>query len=180
MKSIKKIFMSMICLLLVITVLGGCTTKDSKNSASQSTKVESKNDNTGEKEKNEDAHSSATKNVKVSEDGSYTSKNEVATYIKKYKKLPKNFITKNEAKQLGWISSQGNLNKVAPGKSIGGDKFGNFEGKLPKKNGRKYFECDIDYKGGKRNAKRIIFSNDGMIYYTKDHYNNFEKLNEEN
>ncbi|MBO4784863.1 MAG: ribonuclease [Lachnospiraceae bacterium] len=114
----------------------------------------------------------------VSEDGEYTSKEEVALYIHLYNHLPDNFITKKEAQDLGWDSSKGNLNKVAPGKSIGGDKFGNREGLLPKKEGRVYYECDIDYKKGSRNAKRIVFSNDGLIYYTEDHYESYELLYE--
>lgn len=114
----------------------------------------------------------------VSEDGEYTSKEEVALYIHLYNHLPSNYITKNEAKDLGWDSGAGNLNKVAPGKSIGGDKFGNREGLLPKKDKRVYYECDIDYVKGKRNGKRIVFSNDGLIYYTGDHYEKFELLYE--
>ncbi|MCR4929519.1 MAG: ribonuclease [Lachnospiraceae bacterium] len=116
--------------------------------------------------------------ISVSEDGEYTSKEEVALYIHLYNHLPSNFITKNEAKDLGWDSGAGNLNKVAPGKSIGGDKFGNREGLLPKKDKRVYYECDIDYVKGKRNGKRIVFSNDGLVYYTEDHYQTFELLYE--
>ena len=112
----------------------------------------------------------------VSEDGEYTSKEEVALYIHLYNHLPGNYITKKEAQDLGWDSSKGNLNTVAPGKSIGGDKFGNREELLPKKSGRVYYECDIDYKKGSRNAKRIVFSNDGLIYYTEDHYETYELL----
>ena len=112
----------------------------------------------------------------VSEDGEYTSKEEVAEYIYLYGHLPGNYITKNEAKKLGWDSKAGNLGKVAPGKSIGGDYFGNFEGLLPEADDRDYFECDIDSDGGFRNAKRIVFSNDGLIYYTEDHYESFELL----
>lgn len=118
----------------------------------------------------------AAQRVFVERNGTYTSKEEVAAYINKYDSLPCNYITKEQARRLGWISSQGNLNKVAPGKSIGGDRFGNYEQQLPVKRGRQYFECDIDYRGGRRNAKRIIFSNDGLIYYTEDHYNTFELL----
>lgn len=114
----------------------------------------------------------------VSEDKEYTSKEEVAEYIHLYNHLPSNFITKDEAKELGWSSSEGNLYKVAPGKSIGGDYFGNYEGILPKAKGRKYHECDIDSDGGYRNSKRIVFSNDGLIYYTEDHYETFELLYE--
>lgn len=111
----------------------------------------------------------------LSEEGNYTSKEDVALYLHTYEKLPQNYITKSEAQKLGW-KQKGTLDEVAPGKSIGGDKFGNFEGKLPKKNGRIYRECDIDYQKGNRNAKRIIYSNDGQIYYTEDHYKTFEEL----
>ena len=114
--------------------------------------------------------------TQLSEDGSYTSKEEVAEYIALYGRLPDNFITKKEAKALGWVSSEGNLREVAPGKSIGGDYFGNFEGNLPEKEGREYHECDIDSDGGYRGAKRIVYSNDGLIYYTEDHYETFELL----
>ncbi len=112
----------------------------------------------------------------VTEDGEYSDKEHVAAYIHKYNKLPDNYITKAEAEDLGWVSTKGNLWKVAPGKSIGGDRFGNYEGLLPKKKGRTYYECDIDYKGKTRNAKRIIYSNDGLIFYTSDHYETFEQL----
>lgn len=110
------------------------------------------------------------------EDGTYSSKEEVATYIHEFGHLPSNFITKKEAQELGWDNKEGNLWEVAPGKSIGGDKFGNREGLLPEKTGRKYYECDIDFEGGFRNGKRIVFSDDGLIYYTEDHYESFELL----
>lgn len=110
------------------------------------------------------------------EDGEYTSKEEVAEYIYLYGHLPSNFITKNEAKDLGWVSKEGNLDEVAPGMSIGGDYFGNYEGILPEEDGREYHECDIDFDGTYRNAKRIVYSNDGLIYYTEDHYETFELL----
>lgn len=112
----------------------------------------------------------------IQEEGNYTSKDEVAAYLNEYKHLPDNFIRKNEAKKLGWVSNKGNLGEVAPGKSIGGDKFGNYEGTLPEANGRKYYECDIDSDGSYRGAKRIIYSSDGLIYYTEDHYKTFDLL----
>jgi hypothetical protein len=112
----------------------------------------------------------------ISEDGTYTSKEEVALYIYTYNHLPSNYITKKEAKALGWINSEGNLWEVAPGMSIGGDYFGNYEGLLPEEEDRDYYECDIDFDGTYRNAKRIVFSNDGLIYYTEDHYDSFELL----
>ena len=111
----------------------------------------------------------------IDEDGWYYSKDEVALYIHTYGCLPGNFITKREAKKLGWKS--GSLEKFAPGKCIGGDRFGNYEGLLPDAPGRTFTECDIDTKGAKkRGAKRIIFSNDGLIYYTEDHYESFTLL----
>lgn len=112
----------------------------------------------------------------VAEDGTYTAKEEVAEYIHLYGHLPSNFITKKEAKKLGWVSSEGNLDEVAPGMSIGGDYFGNYEGYLPEADGRDYYECDIDFDGSYRGAKRIVYSNDGLIYYTEDHYETFELL----
>jgi len=111
----------------------------------------------------------------IDEDGWYYSKDEVALYIYTYGKLPENFITKSEAQDLGWTG--GGVGSYKEGAAIGGDKFGNREGLLPKKSGRQYYECDIDTKGkGSRGAKRIVFSNDGLIYYTGDHYESFELL----
>ena len=111
----------------------------------------------------------------LDEDGSYTTKDDVALYIHQYGHLPSNFITKKEAQKLGWPG--GDLEPYAPGKCIGGSYFGNYEGLLPEAKGREYHECDIDTLGAKsRGAKRIIFSNDGLIYYTDDHYESFTLL----
>ena len=108
-------------------------------------------------------------------DGSFTTKEDVALYIHTYGRLPDNFITKDEARDLGWEG--GSLEDYAPGKCIGGDRFGNYEGLLPKAKGRTWTECDIDTLGAeKRGAKRIVFSDDGLIYYTDDHYESFELL----
>ena len=112
----------------------------------------------------------------IDKNGSYTTKEDVALYLRTYGELPPNFITKTEAQALGWVSNKGNLHDVAPGKSIGGDYFGNYEGLLPKKTGRQYYECDIDYTGGFRGAKRIVYSNDGLIYYTENHYESFTEI----
>lgn len=111
----------------------------------------------------------------IPENGSYTAKEDVALYIHIYGCLPDNFITKKEAQDLGW--SGGSLEPYAPGMCIGGNRFGNYEGLLPEAEGRSYTECDIDTLGaGSRGAKRIVFSNDGLIYYTEDHYASFELL----
>lgn len=120
--------------------------------------------------------------VEVTEDGHYTSKEEVALYLHTYGKLPSNFITKKEAEDLGWKKKEGEagqLHVVAPGMSIGGSSFGNYEGLLPEKKGRKYYECDINYVKGNRGAERIVYSNDGLIFYTGDHYETFEQLYKE-
>ncbi|MBR0039651.1 MAG: ribonuclease [Lachnospiraceae bacterium] len=119
--------------------------------------------------------------VAIDENGSYTSKDEVALYIYTYKKLPRNFIKKKDAEKLGWNKKKNNLYEVTGGCSIGGDKFGNYEKILPVVDGRTYYECDIDYKGGKRNAKRIVYADDfneeyGIVFYTEDHYKTFTKL----
>ena len=109
------------------------------------------------------------------EDGVYTTKDDVALYIHLYGHLPDNFITKDEARDLGW--SGGSLEPYAPGKSIGGSHFGNYEGLLPEADGRTYTECDINTMGAdSRGAERIVFSNDGLIYYTNDHYESFALL----
>ncbi len=112
----------------------------------------------------------------LDEKGHYNTKDEVAMYIAAYKKLPGNFITKAQAEKLGFDNRAHTLDKVAPGKSIGGDHFGNYESQLPAADGRKYRECDIDYRSGVRGVKRIVFSSDGLIYYTGDHYKTFERL----
>ena len=109
----------------------------------------------------------------LDEDGSYTSKDDVALYIHQYGHLPNNFITKKEAQALGW--NGGSLEPYAPGKCIGGSRFGNYEGLLPA--GHNYTECDIDTLGkNSRGAKRIVFSDDGLIFYTDDHYESFTQL----
>lgn len=117
-----------------------------------------------------------TEEISVEEDGSYTSKDEVALYLHMYGHLPSNFITKKEAEAAGWISKEGNLWEVASGKSIGGSRFGNYEGHLPDKKGRTWYECDINFDGSYRGAERIVYSSDGLIYYTADHYKTFEQL----
>ncbi len=114
----------------------------------------------------------------IDRDGTYDSKEDVALYIHTYGELPPNYITKDEAKAAGWSGSGSDrLEKYCPGKCIGGDRFGNREGLLPAAKGRTWTECDIDTLGARnRGVKRIVFSNDGLIYYTGDHYDSFELL----
>ena len=114
--------------------------------------------------------------TQTEESGPITDPQAVADYIFTHGELPDNFITKEEAKALGWDSGRNYVGDVAPGKSIGGDRFGNYQGQLPKAKGRKFYECDVNYKGKKRGEERIIYSNDGHVWYTKDHYETFEEL----
>ena len=110
----------------------------------------------------------------VEEGGRYDTMEEVAIYLTFFDELPENYITKKEAQALGWDNRKGNLWKVADGCSIGGDRFGNYEGTLPEGD---YHECDIDTLGAdRRGAKRLVYSDDGRIYYTEDHYESFTLL----
>ena len=115
-------------------------------------------------------------NASVDEDGWYSSKEEVALYIHLYGELPGNYVTKAEAEDAGWTG--GSVERwTGEGTALGGSYFGNYEGLLPKEQGRTYAECDVDTVGeNSRGAKRIVFSNDGLIFYTGDHYESFELL----
>ncbi|SMP24496.1 ribonuclease domain-containing protein [Chryseobacterium profundimaris] len=102
-----------------------------------------------------------------------TEQNTVIRFVKQNHKLPEYYITKSEARKMGWKPSEGNLCEVLPGKAIGGDRFGNREKVLPE--GQMYFEADVNYHCGNRNADRIIFTENGNVYLTKNHYKSFEK-----
>lgn len=108
----------------------------------------------------------------VSEDGLYYTKTEVAEYIHQYGHLPDNYITKSKAEKAGWRG--GSVGDVLPGMCIGGDYFGNYEGNLPE--GKKYTECDVNCPDDSRGGERLVFSSDGWIYYTADHYETFSLL----
>ena len=105
-----------------------------------------------------------------------TDPQDIVDYLYLYGELPENFITKNEAKALGWDSRYNYVGEVAPGKSIGGDRFGNYEGLLPRAKGRQWYECDANYSGRKRGAERVLYSSDGLFYYTNDHYETFTEM----
>lgn len=176
-------FLSILLTLLLLFGIVGCksnpktqdvisSTTSSTESSSTTSSAESSSTTSST---TSSSATSSTESAVIDENGSYTSKDDVALYIHVYGHLPSNFITKKDAEKLGW--SGGSLEPYAPGKCIGGDRFGNYEGLLPKKSGRTYTECDIDTLGQKsRGAKRIVFSNDGLIYYTDDHYASFTLL----
>lgn len=183
----KKILLSILFALTMMLAVFGCSSSDSSNDVSsdsddQLSTVAQSTDESSDDSYNDSLEATDTSDASSADsgetldiDGAYTSKEDVALYIHTYNQLPNNFITKKTAEKLGW--SGGSLEPYAPGKSIGGDRFGNYEGKLPKKAGRTYTECDIDTMyADKRGAKRIIFSNDGLIYYTDDHYETFTLL----
>ena len=122
------------------------------------------------------AHTGNDAAIPENPDKPLTDPQDIADYLFLYGKLPPNFITKKQAQNLGWDSSYNYVSDVAPGKSIGGDRFGNYEGLLPDKKGRQWYEADCYYTKGKRNAYRILYSNDGLVYYTDDHYESFTQM----
>ena len=145
-----------------------------ETTTAETTKVEETTTETTSEATSEETTNESLEIV-IDEEGSYTTCDDVSLYIYTYGKLPNNFITKKDAKKLGWEG--GSLEPYAPGMCIGGDYFGNYEGLLPTKDGREYHECDIDTLGKRaRGPKRIIFSNDGLIYYTDDHYETYTQL----
>lgn len=171
----KKILLSILFALTMMLAVFGCSSDDFSNDSLSEESINEQLTATDESEQSSNNESESSSAEAIDINGSYTSKDDVALYIHTYNQLPNNFITKKMAQKLGW--SSGSLEPYAPGKSIGGDRFGNYEGLLPKKAGRTYTECDIDTMyADKRGAKRIVFSNDGLIYYTDDHYETFTLL----
>ena len=188
----KRIFALLLALVAAFGLLAGCspagqepapvgrpeqtapataTPQENKEPASGPTDAAETEPETPEPETPEEAEEPDVPAV-PDEDGEYTAPEDVADYLHAYGHLPGNFITKKEAQALGWPG--GDLWKYAPGKSIGGEYFGNFEGLLPK--GTRYHECDVNYAGGSRGAERVIYGDDGSIYYTDDHYASFTQL----
>lgn len=106
-----------------------------------------------------------------------TQQQRVADYLRQHQQLPGYYIRKGEARQQGWDPSKGNLCQVLPGRAIGGDRFSNREGGLPQKNGRRWFEADVNYACGRRGTDRLLYSSDGLIYLTLDHYRHFQQVN---
>lgn len=163
MRRLTRLTGALLALLLVFSVLSGCggaaPDVPSSTAAPPADAV-----SPGESDKSSPAA--------LDEGGEYTSAEDVALYLHLYAHLPQNFIIKKDARALGW--NGGGLDGYADGKCIGDDRFGNYEGLLPDAPGREYHECDIDtLHAASRGAKRIVYSNDGLIYYTEDHYESF-------
>ena len=89
--------------------------------------------------------------------------------------LPGNYIGKDSARNAGWKPKKSLSNKL-PGKSIGGDIYANRNLKLPQIPGRVWYEADINYTEGKRNSERLLYSNDGLMFVTYDHYETFYEI----
>lgn len=177
MRRLTRLTGALLALLLVFSVLSGCggaapdvpsctaaPAADAVPAADAPSDAEADAVSPGESDKSSPAA--------LDEGGEYTSAEDVALYLHLYAHLPQNFITKKDARALGW--NGGGLDDYADGKCIGGDRFGNYEGLLPDAPGREYHECDIDtLHAASRGAKRIVYSNDGLIYYTENHYESF-------
>ncbi len=171
MKKFTKLLSLLICLVLAAVLIFGGSLQDVQDAlGSSSDTVEAPVTALPENTEPVDAA-----NADLDENGTYTSRDDVALYIHTYNCLPSNFITKDEAKKAGWEG--GSLEPYFPGMCIGGDRFGNREGLLPESEGRVWTECDINTLGqSSRGAERLVFSNDGLIYYTGDHYESFQLL----
>ena len=135
-------------------------------------KKSKKNQDNFEKEKSDFSNKNNDSSNQIDE---LTNDEIVVKYLKEHGELPDYYITKSEAKSLGWVPSKGNLCEVAPGRAIGGDIWTNRQKSLPTKSGRRYFETDLNYNCGNRNADRVVFSNDGLVFVTFDHYRSFEE-----
>ncbi|BBG60045.1 Ribonuclease precursor [Providencia rustigianii] len=105
-----------------------------------------------------------------------TAQNNVVSFMEKYQKLPAFYITKKQAREAGWDAKKGNLCDVLPGRAIGGDRFSNREKRLPMTDSRQWYEADINYRCGHRGADRLLYSSDGMIFVTTDHYKSFQQV----
>lgn len=106
-----------------------------------------------------------------------TQQQRVADYLRQHQQLPAYYLRKGDARKQGWDPAKGNLCQVLPGRAIGGDRFSNREGGLPDKNGRRWFEADVNYQCGRRGTDRMLYSSDGLIFVTRDHYRHFEAVN---
>ena len=178
MKAITKslsLLLALLMLLSLLSLLAGCTAEDALHTAADLAELLEETETEPQPQVGETVSLTESTAAPVDENGVYTTKDDVALYLHTYGHLPSNFITKAEARAAGWEG--GSLEPYCPGMCIGGDRFGNREGLLPDAAGRVWTECDINTLGASsRGAERIVFSNDGLIYYTGDHYESFEQL----
>ena len=159
MSNRNKLVRLFVLLLAVILLMSGCTASAS-----------------GKNKKNKATPTPTLTPEATVTPGPMDAAQELADYIFEHGKLPENYIRKKDAEAQGWKTTYRYVGDIGPGITIGGDYFGNYEQKLPVVKGRKYYEADCYYEGGPRNEYRIIYSNDGHIWYTEDHYNTFVEL----
>ncbi len=156
-----KIIITLLVLIILLLLF-------KKNGSSNQPTVQPGADQTVTHKRKEEPKPVASKSI-----DELTAADVVVPYVKEHKRLPDYYITKKEARQQGWNPGEGNLCDVLPGRAIGGDFFTNREGRLPSANGRSWFEADLNYSCGNRNADRLLFSNDGLVFITTDHYKTF-------
>ena len=174
-KNYKNIFFNLIIFLLIVGLYYVFGVKNANDGAKETIKETYLNESDEDSiETNKENIANIQGNDGVIKGESYYTKEDVASYLHLYKELPPNYLTKSEARDFGWDSSKGNLWDVTDKGVIGGDRFANREGNLPEDN---YFEADVNYEGGYRGSERLVYTKDGkVIYYTGDHYENFELL----
>lgn len=97
-------------------------------------------------------------------------------WLIRFKHLPSYYISQEDAANLGWEAKLGNLSNVAPGKMLAKGIYQNRNGHLPQESGRIWYEADINYKSGWRNDQRILYSNDGLVFVSYDHYQTFTEI----
>jgi len=182
----KNIIKYLLSLVLAFVLSCGEVGGDFNSSPSQNANVSSSSS------QSTDVNSSSSQNANVSssslqdildailETGIYTAKDSVATYIYLFHKLPSNYVNKATGQTLyenetGNTFSKWNFNPwTLLGVMIGGDIFYNNEGLLPSENS--YRECDVDYHDSSRGTKRLIYTLNGIVYYTANHYESFTKI----
>lgn len=177
MKKKKSEFNILKIVLLVLLVAGVTYFQKNQKEEPSKQEVKAKSEQILQRQNQSppEMQNSGTKTTSIADIEELTHEKVVVDYLKKHQKLPPYYLTKNEARKKGWEAHKGNLCDVLPGKAIGGDRFGNREGRLPNEKNRQYYEADINYNCGTRNADRLVYSNDGLIYITKDHYQTFQK-----
>lgn len=164
MKRFKKYKMINKILLALILVLGfsACTEKSFDQNSNLSIQSLESSELDGDSLKES-----------IEEDKPYYKMEDVAAYIHFFNKLPNNYISKSQARKKGWIPKENNLWEVTDKAVIGGDRFGNYEKILPESS---YKEADVNYEGGARGPERLVYDQDGNIFYTSDHYESFERI----
>ena len=168
-KRLKRLLAAVLALLLALGALSFAGAEDDWREKLRQLYGLTNEDQTGQQ-------SETQKETEVKFELPVTDPQQVVNYLSIYGQLPENFITKREAQDMGWDSRWNYVGEVAPGMSLGGDRFGNYDRKLPTKKGRTWYECDVNYRGKKRSAERLLFSSDGLYYYTNDHYQTFTQM----